>query len=400
MRKAIFLNFPTHGCINSLLATAKELVDRGEKIIYYCSDEFRDKIDQTGAEFIAYKGLINNFHIDNFDLFKALKLNIEMTIDKLDHHIDLIRDEKPDYIIHDSLCTWGKLTAAILKVPAVNLMHSFPITRSSITFNFDTAVLLSKVGLYKLFGTLKINYPPRIVKQKYDIDLSLDDIFINKEKLNIVYTSKYMEPNIYHRSKSYKFVGPSLFFKNEQNDFPYHRLKGNTVIYISLGTLLSNNLSFYEKCIKAFSNEKVIVIMSIGFEIDINALGELPDNFIVRQSVPQQKLLEHVDIFITHAGMNSVNEAICLGVPMIMLPHTIEQKMISKRITELGLGITMNINHITPSKLNENVKKLMTDTNLKNQSIKFKSVFGEEEKVSHIKAVDEILSYIDQQYQY
>lgn len=48
MRKAIFLNFPTRGCINSLLATATELVDRGEKIIYYCTEEFRNKIEQTG----------------------------------------------------------------------------------------------------------------------------------------------------------------------------------------------------------------------------------------------------------------------------------------------------------------------------------------------------------------
>ena len=44
MGKAIFLNFPTHGCINSLLGTVSELVNRGQKIIYYCTEEFRNKI--------------------------------------------------------------------------------------------------------------------------------------------------------------------------------------------------------------------------------------------------------------------------------------------------------------------------------------------------------------------
>ncbi len=61
MRKAIFLNFPTHGCINSLLATASELIDRGEKIIYYCAEEFRNKIEQTGAEFRPFKGFISKY---------------------------------------------------------------------------------------------------------------------------------------------------------------------------------------------------------------------------------------------------------------------------------------------------------------------------------------------------
>lgn len=59
MGKAVFLNFPTHGCLNPLLATASELVKRGEKIIYYCTEEFRDKIKQTGAEFRPYRGDVN-----------------------------------------------------------------------------------------------------------------------------------------------------------------------------------------------------------------------------------------------------------------------------------------------------------------------------------------------------
>ena len=114
MSKAIFLNFPTHGCINSLLATASELVDRGQEIIYFCTEEFRNKIEQTGAEFRPYNGLINKFKIENDDLSKALKLNVEMTVDKLDHNLKTILKENPDYIVHDSLCTWVKQMAVIL----------------------------------------------------------------------------------------------------------------------------------------------------------------------------------------------------------------------------------------------------------------------------------------------
>ena len=165
MSKVIFLNFPTHGCINSLLATASELVNRGEKIIYYCTEEFRNKIEQTGSEFRPYKGFINNFKIENFDLFQAFKLNIEMTADKMEHNLDDIREENPDYIIHDSLCTWGKQIASILRIPAVNLMHSFPITESSISFTTDTASTLIKIGLYELKNRLIKNHSLNILKK-------------------------------------------------------------------------------------------------------------------------------------------------------------------------------------------------------------------------------------------
>ncbi|MCK5032300.1 MAG: hypothetical protein KAS18_01670 [Calditrichia bacterium] len=397
MNKAIFLNFPTHGCINSLLATATELVDRGEKIIYYCTEEFRNKIEQTGAEFRPYEGIINEFKIENFDLYKALKLSLEMTVDKLDHNLDIIRKENPDYIIHDSLCTWGKHMASILKIPAVNLMHSFPVTKSSISFNADTAALLLNVGLYKLKNQLKKNNPQKLLKKKYDIDLSLGDILINKERLNIVYTSQHMEPNIFQKSKSYRFVGPSLFFKNEHNNFPFDKITNKKVVYISLGTLLNANTEFFNKCIEAFSNTEYYVVISTGFDIEKNQLSDIPDNFLVKKSVPQQKLLEHVDLFITHAGMNSVNEAICFGVPMILLPHTFEQKLIADRVMEMGIGIVKNINRITSDELYMNINKLISDSKYKKQALKYKSIFSAEEKSSHLKAVDEILDYIQKQ---
>lgn len=397
MKKVIFLNFPTHGCINSLLATASELVDRGQQIIYYCTEEFRNKIEKTGAEFRPYHGLLNDFRIENFDLFKALELNIEMTIDKLDYNLDSIRKESPDYLIHDSLCTWGKHTASILQIPAVNLMHSYPITKPPVSFMTDTVSILIQLGLYKIKNRFRKNAPLKILKKKYDVYLSLGDVFINKEGLNIVYTSKHMAPDIHHSEKTYKFVGPSLFFKNEKNDFPFDKLAGKKVVYISLGTLLSDEYSFFKNCIKAFSNKEYYIVISIGFETDLAEFGNLPDNFIIRQSVPQQKLLEHVDIFITHAGMNSVNEAICNGVPMLLLPHTIEQKMIARQVKDLGMSIVMSIKNLTFKSLYENTKRLISLSEYKKQALKYRSIFEEEEKTSHIRAADEILNYIDRQ---
>lgn len=318
-----------------------------------------------------------------------------MTLDNLEYNLEDIRQENPDYFIHDSLCTWGKITASILDIPAINLMHSYPVTKSSISLSADSLPLLIKIGLYKFYNKFRKNNIISLIKKKYNIDLSIGDVLINKEDLNIVYTSKQMALSVYHMENTYRFVGPSLFFKSEQNGFPFERLRAKIIIYISLGTLHSNNADFYKICLRAFRNTSYLVIISVGFKTDPDEFVDIPENFLIRQSVPQQKLLEYVDLFITHAGMNSVNEAICSGVPMLMLPHHLEQEMIARRVQEMGVGLKMNIKNITPEKLYKYARQVISESIYKDQALKFKSIFKGEEKMSHVKASDEILNYIN-----
>jgi MGT family glycosyltransferase len=327
-------------------------------------------------------------------MFKALKLNIEMTLDKLEYNLDEIKNENPDYIIHDSLCTWGKHAASILDKPAVNLMHSFPVTESSIPRTTEMIPFLFQLGIYKINNSFSSKSPNKILKKKYSIALSMSDVLINREELNIVYNSKYMALDIYKAEKTYKFVGPSLFFRQEQDDFPYNKINGKKVIYISLGTLNNRKINFYRTCIRAFLNKEYFIIISTGYDVDINELGDVPEYIIIRQNVPQQRLLEFADLFITHAGMNSVNESICYGVPMLLFPLQFEQKMIAERVQELGMGIVKKMSRINPEKLFEISKRIISDGNYDKQLLKYQTLFSQEEQTSHTAAADHILEYI------
>ncbi|MGB8455342.1 MAG: hypothetical protein WCD89_23800 [Anaerocolumna sp.] len=46
-----FFNIPAHGHINPTLPIVNELVKRGETIIYYSTEAFREKIEKTGAKY-------------------------------------------------------------------------------------------------------------------------------------------------------------------------------------------------------------------------------------------------------------------------------------------------------------------------------------------------------------
>lgn len=394
MGKAVFCNIPAHGGINPLLATVAELVRRGEEIVYFATEEFREKIEKTGALFRPYKGKIDKVEVINNDMIKFVDLLLEMTVDKLDHNLDDIRREEPDYLVHDSMCMWGKCAATLLDLPAVSLMHTYPTTETSMALSFDALRLLPGMIRYAVASRRDPNSAERRLKSSYGIDLDLRDILVNRQGLNLVFTSKCMEPKIYDSEDTYCFVGPSLFFREDASTFPFSDLSGRKVVYASLGTVHSDNPRFYELCMEALGESEYLVVMSVGRGVDISQFAEVPENFTIRRSVPQQKLLGFVDLFITHSGMNSVNEALCYGVPMLLLPHHIEQKAIARRVVRLGAGLSLKIEKLTSDELRRSVKRLLSDSRFGQRAKAWSEIFGEEEKTSHIRAADEILRFI------
>lgn len=79
------------------------------------------------------------------------------------------------------------------------------------------------------------------------------------------------------------------------------------------------------------------MILNTG-KVDIQTLGKIPDNIYAYSFVPQIEVLQHADVFLTHCGMNNVNEAMALGVPMVAMPFINDQLSNAKRIVELGIG--------------------------------------------------------------
>ena len=52
MKNIMYFCIPAHGHHNPTLPVVTELVRRGNKVRYFSFEEFREKIEKTGAEFI------------------------------------------------------------------------------------------------------------------------------------------------------------------------------------------------------------------------------------------------------------------------------------------------------------------------------------------------------------
>merc|ERR1712078_769290 len=87
----------------------------------------------------------------------------------------------------------------------------------------------------------------------------------------------------------------------------------------------------------------------------------VPENFLVRPSVPQVEVLEHVDAFVSHGGANSLFESIAAAVPLLILPHFGDQHADGKMVVDLDIGLYHDdpVAEVTVEVLREDVAKLL-----------------------------------------
>ena len=395
MAKVVFFNVPAHGHINPTLPLVTELVNRGEKVIYYATEEFKPKIQKTGAIFRSYQDQFE-YKITgvNENLFNLAAMLMETCRTFMPQLLDEVKKEKPDYVIHDAVCLWGKYIAQIMDLPAVSSVTTLAFNWRSVIG--DPSFIIRTTGMFPtgIYGLIRYITALRSVTKKYQISkrniaLSFLDTFMSQEELNIIYTSRAFQPFSASFSDSFKFVGPSISSRHDELNFPLGLLDKGQTIYISLGTIFNEQIDFYVKCFEAFANINDQIVLSVGNKIDISRLKPFPDNFIIRNYVPQLDILQRSRLFITHGGINSVSEGLYYNVPLIVIPQTAEQQVVANRVESLGAGICLNKSRIIPQTLRDRAEKILSETKFLYQS----KVIGDSLRSAggYKRAADEIL---------
>ena len=146
-------------------------------------------------------------------------------------------------------------------------------------------------------------------------------------------------------------------------------------------------------CIRAFRNSEFTVILNTG-RINPNSLGKIPSNIFAYSFVPQIEVLGKVDIFLTHCGMNSVNEAISLGVPMIAMPFMNDQISNAKRVVELGIGKRVRSFPSRGREIYNIAKSILNDSKIKNNCLELqKSLQKNNDFINVINKIESLLSF-------
>lgn len=95
-------------------------------------------------------------------------------------------------------------------------------------------------------------------------------------------------------------------------------------VYVSFGSFLSVRGDVLARVAEALRRVGVRAAISTG-ATDPAELGTIPETWLVREYLPQVRLLDHAATAVTHGGNNSVTEAVGAGVPLLVLPFSTDQ---------------------------------------------------------------------------
>jgi MGT family glycosyltransferase len=370
MSKIVFFSIPAHGHTNPTIPVVQELAKKGHEVWYYSFDIFQEIIESAGAKFISCDEYLPELRPeDEKKVGKDFAALIEMVVDStinLDKKVcQELQEFKPDCIVSDSICFWGKLFAAKLNIKYVCSTTTFAFNK------YSARLMKPGIGEFirSIVGMPRINKKIELLRENgYKVKNFVSIIQNDNDTNTIVYTSKEFQPMSETFSDKYAFVGPSV--ANMETEEPKDERR---TVYISLGTILNRNNKFYENCIKALKECNVNVIMSVGEKTDISDLGEIPNHFQIKHKVDQIKALKKSDVFLTHCGMNSVNESLYYGVPMVLFPQHSEQGLVAERTAELGAGLMLKGNK--PNHIKSAIAQILNDDTYKENANKISTSF-------------------------
>ncbi|PQP85192.1 glycosyl transferase [Paenibacillus sp. PCH8] len=376
MARVLVVITPAEGHVNPSLGLVTQLIDNGEEVVYVCTEEYRSRIEQTGARILTYP-----FPQDAFSHDPVLKPQeykhsyqfIHMMVSGIIRRIipnvlRVIENQKFDYMIFDSLMGWGgTILAEKLGIPAVCSIASFafvePLGSTQGLSERDT----DTKGLYE--ATMKIT---RELAHEFQVNMpAMEEIPAHAGRLKLVYTSRYFQPHADKLDDRFIFTGPSIIPRQDAPTFSFELLheRHPHTVYIAMGTILNKNLDFYQLCFEALGDLPLNVVLSSGKYTDMEPLADqIPSNFIVRPYIAQLDMLQHTDVFITHAGMNSTSEALYYNVPLVMIPLTSDQPLVANRVQELGAGITLNKHNLSATDLREALVEVLHNSLYKHQA--------------------------------
>ena len=158
--------------------------------------------------------------------------------------------------------------------------------------------------------------------------------------------------------------------------------KSGKLIYCSLGTVLKTHLrnkiklgqTFFQNLI-TIANENPNFYLIISLEKDLKrqfygATANELDNVLIVDYAPQMDVLKQCDLFLTHAGLGSIVEAIFTSTPMLLFPlnELWDQNGNAARVVAKNMGRKGDLS-FSVSQLSTEIDMLLNDSHYKSTTL-------------------------------
>jgi zeaxanthin glucosyltransferase len=331
---------PISGHLNPMMTLCRELQDRGHRVTFYLLAYGRKKAEGAGFTVHVFGEDVLPASATTDHLRKLGELSGRKA---LDHTRDffattlraalrdvpaMLKAHGVDTILADQTATEGPTIAEAIKLPYFIICNALTLYRDPVvppffrTWPYRDGVLgrlRNRAGEW-VFDVVRRPITRILNEHRQSIGLAPYHSFmspfpplahVSQQPREFEFPRKNPPANLH-------YVGPMHDARvREASDFPFDRLDGRPLVYASMGTLQNRVRETFGLIAQACADLPVQLVISLGGGAPVETLGKLPGDPIAVGFAPQLELLKRCTLCITHAGLNTVLEALSLGVPLV-----------------------------------------------------------------------------------
>jgi len=381
-----FISFPVPGHFNPMSALARQLQSRNHDVVILSLPAIERLARAANLPFIPFGE--KEFSADKsgeiLGTLSRLKgaEGLQFTVNKIAATNEVKWRELPkllssngiDAVVVDNYDFYGEIIPMLLGMPYAILSNALHFDYSGYTplcvydwahENTPEAIKRNRQGVSK-FTQMLIRSNAELIAQAEKAGIKAnwqDPSSLFSDRPWITQCPHEFDFESSHWPKQFHHAGPFHDGKGRLDfPFPWDQLTGEPIVYASMGTVQIGNPDVFSAIAAAVSKHKDLqLVLAIGNLLRPEQIVPVPNNAIVVNNAPQLELLKKASVCITHAGFNTVLEALTQGVPQIAIPVTNDQPGIAARIADKKTGKTTSLDGLDASNLSALVDEVFNN---------------------------------------
>jgi zeaxanthin glucosyltransferase len=374
--KVAFLTFPVPGHAYPMSSLARRLKNRGHDVVVIGTPDAAPVLQAAELPFVPYCEKEYPAGSDRERYNQLSKLQGQEALEfthrtiaeilqaEFDRLPQVLRETGVNALVIDGVKVELGLVPMHLGIPYVHVSNALHYDFSGHTplFAFDwkhettpEAFARNKEGIRSFLKLLERNrLIARAYAERVGLDFDCNDPLAGiSRRAWLTQAPKEFDFPSSHWPHQFRHTGPFHDgFGRKDPDFPWDRLTGEPLIYLSMGTLQTGLGGVFSTIAQAVGERAgVQLVLSIGPVLDRQQIKSLPANAVVVDRAPQIELLKRSALCITHAGLNTTLEALTQGVPLVAIPVTNDQPGVAARIAYTKTGTFVPLKELTVPRL-------------------------------------------------
>jgi len=372
------------------LALTRELVERGHEVRVLAHSAARERIERTGAEFVAIRGWFPDLDITRPEtdpvrdweartpLGAAKRMRdapIAPLRDATRENIEQLSDWSADVVVFDWLLIAAPIAAEHAGIPAVALVHCpypFPAAGAPPLFS-GLKPMGGAVGAARdrLLNAMTRRFSQAGLPMLNDVRAEhgltpLEDWNDQVSGVRAIYVMSAPELDFSSRAQlpaNVHYVGPAFEPFEQEWESPWPSANTDPLVLISFSTSYMNQRALAQRVLDAVAGLRVRALLTAGPALDPSQL-RIPENVRSVAFVSHRSVLPHAALVVTHAGWQTVNAALADGVPLVCIPDGRDQPDNAARVLVAHAGVRAG-KKSSPEKLRSVISGALEDESIK-----------------------------------